>query len=299
MDLVLPYVDSADKIWQEGYIKACRDDGREVNCDANRYREFIPLKYLLRTVAKNMPFISKVFLVVQSRSQVPVYIRESKHLKVVLHEEFIPQEFLPTYNSNTIELFVHRIKGLSEKFLLTNDDLLPIRRLHRRDFFTWGIPRLSVQYRKQFVTDYRMTLKNSETLIASSLGMDSIVPNNWFLRDGHTMQPQRVSVWKNIFRKCGCKIFMTITPFRNLSNCTQQLSQYWYYFKDCFLKRKFNTRYYSFIKCTIDTILEDLESTDVKIVCINDSGCTDYYSTTKKLNNWLEKRLSKKCKYEN
>ena len=32
------------------------------------------------------------------------------------HEDYIPGEFLPTFNSHTIELNFHRIPGLSEQF---------------------------------------------------------------------------------------------------------------------------------------------------------------------------------------
>ncbi|MEI3411918.1 MAG: hypothetical protein V8Q57_00820 [Blautia sp.] len=35
-------------------------------------------------------------------------------LKVVRHEEFIPPDYLPTFSSNSIELNLHRIKGLSK-----------------------------------------------------------------------------------------------------------------------------------------------------------------------------------------
>ena len=44
-------------------------------------------------------------------------------------EEFIPKEYLPTFNSNVIEMNLHRIENLSEKFILFNDDLFILRKI--------------------------------------------------------------------------------------------------------------------------------------------------------------------------
>ena len=48
-------------------------------------------------------------------------------LKLVTHKEFMPNEYLPTYNSAAIELNLHRIEGLSENYLYFNDDMYLIR----------------------------------------------------------------------------------------------------------------------------------------------------------------------------
>ena len=38
-------------------------------------------------------------------------------------KQFIPNNFLPTFNSCTIEMFIGNIKGLSEYFIYGNDDM--------------------------------------------------------------------------------------------------------------------------------------------------------------------------------
>ena len=40
------------------------------------------------------------------------------------HSEFIPNELLPTFNSHMIEAYLYRIKGLSDIYLYSNDDIL-------------------------------------------------------------------------------------------------------------------------------------------------------------------------------
>ena len=57
-----------------------------------------------------MPFVRNVHLVVSGKTQVPEWA--SDRLKVVTHRDIIPEEFLPTFNSTTIEMFLHRIPEL-------------------------------------------------------------------------------------------------------------------------------------------------------------------------------------------
>ena len=111
MDIVITYVNSLDPEWQKDYEKHTNTPILE-----KRFRDWGTLKYLFRGIAKNMPFIRKVFLVVSNDSQVPLWIDRNK-VEIVLHKDIIPAEYLPTFNSNTIEMHLHRIKELDEQFL--------------------------------------------------------------------------------------------------------------------------------------------------------------------------------------
>ena len=73
-------------------------------------------------------------MVVQSESQVPEWVNRET-VKVVLHEEFIPKEFLPTFNYNTISLFLQNISELSDNFILCCDDFLFYNKCSIIDFF--------------------------------------------------------------------------------------------------------------------------------------------------------------------
>jgi hypothetical protein len=53
----------------------------------------------------------------------------------VKHEDYIPKEYLPTFNANTIELNFHRIKELSEHFVYFNDDTFITNYMNESDFF--------------------------------------------------------------------------------------------------------------------------------------------------------------------
>lgn len=64
---------------------------------------------------------------------------ECPKLRIVRHEEYIPSEYLPTFNSNVIELNLHRILDLSERFINFNDDMFVIGETQKSDFFENGL----------------------------------------------------------------------------------------------------------------------------------------------------------------
>jgi hypothetical protein len=58
---------------------------------------------------------------------------------MVSHADVFPDAaYLPTFNSNAIEMCLHRIPGLSRRFLYFNDDYFLGRRVQSSDFFLDG-----------------------------------------------------------------------------------------------------------------------------------------------------------------
>ena len=74
IDAVIPYVDCADPNWVDSYTVAMDND----DFSKIRFRSWGTLKYLLRGIAKYMPFIRNVLLIVSDKSQVPDWV--SPHL---------------------------------------------------------------------------------------------------------------------------------------------------------------------------------------------------------------------------
>ncbi len=56
-------------------------------------------------------------------------------LNIAKHSDFIPQKYLPTFSSQPIELNLHRINGLAERFVYFNDDMFLLRPVKRELFF--------------------------------------------------------------------------------------------------------------------------------------------------------------------
>ena len=62
------------------------------------------------------PWVNKVYLV--TNGTFPEWVNaECPKLVLVRHEDYIPEKFLPTFSSHTIELNMDKIPGLSEHFV--------------------------------------------------------------------------------------------------------------------------------------------------------------------------------------
>ena len=137
IDVVITYVNYEDEIWRDQFIREKNKYNRNLSSNSInecRFRDWGTLKYVLRSIDKFAPFVNNVFLVVQMESQIPKWLNRET-VKIVLHEEFIPEEVLPTYSSCAIEMYLHLIPGLSEKFIYFNDDMILWNPHKPEDFF--------------------------------------------------------------------------------------------------------------------------------------------------------------------
>ena len=124
IDFVITWVDGNDPKWQEEKDKTLIAQGLGVHIDGRkeRYRDWDNLQYWFRGVEKYAPWVRKIHFV--TWGHMPEWLNvDHPKLHIVKHEDFIPKEFLPTFNSHTIEWNFHRIEGLSEHFLYFNDDM--------------------------------------------------------------------------------------------------------------------------------------------------------------------------------
>ena len=136
IDMVIAYVNNQDIVWRKTYIDFCRKNNlnnKVVDLVGARFGGINFIDYQLKLVEKNMPWINTIHLLLSNIEQKPKYI--PSNCKVVLHHQFIPYKYLPTFNSTTIEMFLWNIPNLSEKFIYANDDMLPIGKLEPSDFF--------------------------------------------------------------------------------------------------------------------------------------------------------------------
>lgn len=143
IDFVITWVDGNDPVWQEEKQKylsyECDEDTLAKQGDY-RFRDWDLLRYWFRAVEKYAPWVRKIHFV--TCGQIPEWLNVSHpKLKVVNHEDFIPAEFLPTFNANTIEVNFHRIKDLAEQFVYFNDDMFLTREVKPEDFFKDKLPR--------------------------------------------------------------------------------------------------------------------------------------------------------------
>lgn len=149
IDFVLCWVDGSDPEWNKRRVSAQKEllpngYADEVGDDNGtyRYREMGLLPYWFRSVEKFAPWVNKIYFI--TCGQKPEWLNEN-HPKLVLvnHEDYIPAAYLPTFNSNPIEMNLHRISGLSEHFVLFNDDMFLLKPVSSDFYFVEGLPNLS------------------------------------------------------------------------------------------------------------------------------------------------------------
>lgn len=136
VDIVFSWVDGSSKQFQkqrasqlEGHVVGEGDDS------AARYRHLDELRYALRSVHMYAPWIRRIFIATDSA--VPSWLDQHPSVTVVRSEEFFADtSTLPTHNSHAVEAQLHRIPGLSEHFLYSNDDMFFGRAVEPEMFFT-------------------------------------------------------------------------------------------------------------------------------------------------------------------
>lgn len=141
IDFVITWVDGSDDRWQKEKQETRKHLGIVADVDdrKERYRDWDNLQYWFRGVEKYAPWVRKIHFV--TWGHLPKWLNtDHPKLRVVNHEDFIPQEYRPTFNSHTIEWNLHRIPDLAEQFVYFNDDTFLLRPVSEEDFFRKGKP---------------------------------------------------------------------------------------------------------------------------------------------------------------
>lgn len=266
MDYVFPYVDCTDPVWREQYRRA----NNCITMDESRYRPFGTLRYVFRGIAKYMPFIDRVVMIVSTESQVPEWINRDK-VRIVTHDEFMPAEHLPTFSSSAIESDMWRIDGLSDCFIYGNDDFFPLHPLTEDDFFHDGKPRLIFKVSDYHVKNlFRRCCRRGMDMIADALGCQR-TDSDILLKPQHCMKGIKLEHMKAVGRLCGRQIDQTITIQRHPWNVTGYIYHYYAYYTGDYYSFD---KSYEYIRITnnYSDIIEFLKNPMASILCVNDAG---------------------------
>lgn len=125
VDAVYTWVNSADPTWQTDYEQAKANADGHLNSsstDPGRFVSHDELKFSLRSLELNLPWINHIYLV--TAGQVPSWlVDEHPKITIVDHTEILDAKCLPTFNSHAIESRLSFIPGLAERFIYINDDV--------------------------------------------------------------------------------------------------------------------------------------------------------------------------------
>lgn len=274
IDYVVPMVFHDDALWREDF-KATNREYDESNLGFFvRFRSWGTEHLLIRCIRKYMPFVRNIYIILARESQKRAWMDE-ENVRIVYHKDIIPEKFLPTFNSCAIEMFVYRIKGLSERFIYGNDDMFPLSPLTEEDYFLGDTPCLvhGVKPFPERPNIFHRSCLCGLNFIAKEFGKS--YSTTW-LKGGHSLTPMLKSTWEYLWSIGGKEMENSISPFRTPYNFNQWISAWWHYHSGDYVNKAPKRTYVS-TKNSIEEVVKAISADDAGVVCINDNECvTDY-----------------------
>ena len=291
MDVVITYVDGLDPLWQKDY-----EECTNIPILEKRFRDWGTLRYLMRGIEVNMPFIRKVHLVVARDSQVPEWVNRDE-VNVVLHKDIIPEQFVPTFNCNPIELHLHRIEDLDEQYVYFNDDVFPLMKCEPTDFFVDGKGQLGMSHHLFSFDMFKKICRNSDVMARRALGMK---PSLFFLRPQHVCTPMIKSECEEMYERVKDDLLATITMTRTAKNISQYVFLNYMYLKGTLQNKRLSKRHFSLGITSVKKLREFITNPTRKFTCINDVKLSHerFEELRRVLIEAFEMLLPNKSKYE-
>lgn len=313
IDIVITYLDSNKKNWQKDFKKYQEEEiNKGIQSESNRQafgseriRDWGTLRYWLRGVEKNLDFIRNVIIVVYDENQVPEWInRENKRLRIVKHSEYIPNSILPTYNALEIGFYVSNIEGLSDKYIMSDDDYYFLNKVDKSMFFR-GDKTVQVKNKIPF-------REFDERYLNASDGVFYAVLNNNFRFEQRYMGEEKIKYWISHLPEARDKKLEQSIIKENYDLFLSAFKKSKFRHKDHYAAQMFPNILKIKGECVFDDTLSNrckyvtLKSNvnfndfkNYKIVCFNDTEQLDDFDITqKKLLDFLESKLPEKCSFE-
>lgn len=326
MDFVVTWVDDRDPEWLEQYYKY---KGVENPVEQNaRFRSWDNFHYWFRGIEQFAPWVNKVHLV--TWGHVPKWLNTSHpKLNVVKHSDFIPTQYLPTFNTRTIELNSHLIENLAEEYVVFNDDVFIIDSVSEEMFFVDGKPCDMAIVKPFYISEYARTMFNDLVVINRNFDLKKQVKKNkakWFnykygkgnisnllfyilyrsghfsFKNYHIALPSKKStleaLWKKEFEVMNHSCSFT---FRNPDSVNNDLQRYWDLASNNFhpYNVEKNGSYFAATSKSVESIVNFISKKQKPIICINDTEFVgDFNFVKEEINKELDIILSEKSSFE-
>lgn len=274
IDLVIPMVFPADPEWQREYAKAT---GRPEATANVRYRSWGTEELLVRCCNRYMPWLRQIHILLASESQVQPWMKDYPNLHIVLHRDFIPADYRPCFASPCIEMFLHLIPELSDRFIYANDDMFPLSPLEPYDFFTReGRPCMHIweEESPRWPNIFERKCIFQQNMIGGHYGWHSI--DTW-LRTGHGFAPIMKSACHEVWSRHWQEITRNLSPLKRTDH---SYNHYIYellpYFSNWYQDHSPRTRLIEWTTPAYD-LAAIIADPDCGILCINDNDAvTDW-----------------------
>lgn len=325
IDLVCPWLDEKDPAWQQERNQYASPELYNSEC---MFREWELMRYWFRGVERALPWIRKVHFV--TWGHLPPWLNtEHPKLNIVRHEEFIPKAYLPTFNSIVISVNIHRIPGLAEQFIYTNDDFYFLDRVTPEEYFQNGLPcdQLHIKPITEVCTDnFGYILWNNISCLNEHFDLRTCMAQHkdqWFadcysdkvLADNrmaaslrhfpgfdcpHLPQPYLKSSFTAVWEKAHARLsYACKQKFRTWSAHSEWLMRYWQLASGNFVPYVRQGGRAISLNLEKEKIKETLLSTKNRVICLNDGDQTmDFISRREYLKKLFERVLPQKSAFE-
>jgi len=299
IDFVVTWVDMNDPKWQKDFATySGKIDNTKNEVSVARFRDYGLLKYWFRGIDKFAPWVRKIHFV--TCGQKPDWL-DASHPKINLvhHEDYIPKEYLPSFNSSVLEIYLHQIPGIADRFVYFNDDFFIIDHLPPERFFKGGIPQDIAAFRLNLgLSLWSKCLKNNIRLINQRFDKKEVFKRDhekWFfdeygskarltrllagydkfvtLRTPHNAQPYLKSTFEEVWDYAGAELHeMSQHRFRSPKDYTQELFRTWQICRSNFLPYNTyqDTKMFPLLFRSKKAI-QAIRDQSYKLVCINDN----------------------------
>lgn len=207
IDFVITWVDGSDEEW----LAEKKEFFPETDTDPKRFRDWDILKYWFRGVEKFAPWVNKIHFI--TWGHLPEFLNvDHPKLNIVRHEDYLKEDYYPTFNSNAIELSMHQIKGLAEHFVYFNDDMFIIKEVEKEDFFENGLP-------KDVAILTPIVPKEYDSISGIMLNNIGLINNNFSFRDSFKKDWKK---WLNYRYKQLLPLNLLFQPWSSVVGLYQQ-----------------------------------------------------------------------------
>lgn len=254
IDFVVTWVDMDDPDWSKEFSQYSGKIDNKVNeLSEARFRDYGFLKYWFRGVDTFAPWVRKIHFVTSGQKPKWLNVNHPK-LNLVSHKDYIPKQYLPVFNSNLIEIYMHKIPDLAEQFVYFNDDFFITNHLDSKRFFEDGLPKDIAAFRKNTgLSQFEKMLKNNIRLINKHFDKRTVFKKDawkWYhssygsrgrlnyllkyynkfitLRTPHNAQPFLKSTFEEVWKQCEEELQkMSSHRFRSNKDYTPELFRTW------------------------------------------------------------------------
>ncbi|MDR2839880.1 MAG: stealth family protein [Paludibacter sp.] len=327
IDFVITWVDMDDIRWKDDFARYNgKIDNSKNEVSQARFRDYGFLKYWFRGVEKFAPWVRKIHFV--TCGQQPDWLdANNPKLSLVNHEDYIPKQFLPCFNSCVLEIYMHKIKDLSDNFVYFNDDFFITNHLTPERFFTAGLPNDIATFRyNSGIGLWAKTLKNNIRIINQRFDKQEIMERDgdkWFnpvygkkarltrllksynkfitLRTPHNAQPYLKTTFDEVWQYAENELTeMSAHRFRTPRDLTPELFRTWQICNGNFAPYNTycDTKMFPLLVKSRQAV-DAIYNQKYKLICLNDNEhIRNYQQVMKNIENAFESILPEKSKFE-